>query len=147
MSQHHKTRINLNLGSSSLLLIFVVLSLVSFSVLSLSTALSDKALTDKTTDRTISYYSACNIAQDSIKEYDDAFYEIFCNTSDESAYIKGCNEILAPIMIPVSDYHSLQVIVEPNYPASENDPFLKIVSFQVVLTSEPNLDFSINVIK
>ena len=75
-------RVNLNLGTSSLLLIFVVLSLVSFAVLSLSSALSDKKLTDKAVD----------------KEYMD----IYSSSSDEATYIEKCKSLDSTILIPVT---------------------------------------------
>ena len=42
-----KTGMSVSIGSSTMLLIFVVISLVSFSVLSLSSAITDKKFTEK----------------------------------------------------------------------------------------------------
>lgn len=147
MLNHQKTRINLNLGSSSLLLIFVVLSLVSFSVLSLSTALADKSLTQKNVDKSTNYYSACDAAQKYLEEYDNRFIEVYKTCKNKEEYVSSCEALFSPIIIPVSEYHSLQVIIVPNYPENENDSFYKITSWQTVISSEPNIDFSVNVIK
>ena len=54
---------NMNIGASSLLLIFIVLSLITFAVLSLSSALSDKQLMSDTIENTTEYYEACNNAE------------------------------------------------------------------------------------
>lgn len=160
---HKNNRVNLNLGSSSLLLIFVVLSLVSFAVLSLSTALSDKNMTEKNLKRNIAYYDACNTAQDMLKEIDDVFYIIYNSAADEDSYIREClssefsfNSVLVsdednkPIslsfMIPVGDYQSLQVIVRPSYPPDGNE-YYSIDSWKLVTTSQPSIDFSVNVIR
>ena len=140
-------RVNLNLGTSSLLLIFVVLSLVSFAVLSLSSALSDKKLTDKTVNRNIAYYEACNLAQEKIAQLDNSFVEAYRSSSDADSYYKACETIDTDILIPVSDYQGLHVVVEPNYPVNDEDRFCNIVSWKLIYTSEPKIDFSINVVK
>ena len=141
---HH---VNLNLGTSSLLLIFVVLSLVSFAVLSLSSALSDKKLTDKTIDKNVSYYNACNLAQEELAELDNKLTDIYSSSSDEASYLSACEELDTDILIPVTEYQGLEVKVTPNYPASDDDVFYNITSWKLVYTSEPQIDFSIHVMK
>lgn len=141
---HH---VNLNLGTSSLLLIFVVLSLVSFAVLSLSSALSDKKLTDKTVDKNVSYYNACNLAQEELAELDNKLTDIYSSSSDEASYLSACEELDTDILIPVTEYQGLEVKVTPNYPASDDDVFYNITSWKLVYTSEPQIDFSIHVMK
>ena len=46
-----------NIGSSTMLLIFVIISLVSFSVLSLSSAITDKKFTENIRQKNITYYN------------------------------------------------------------------------------------------
>ena len=60
----------MNIGTSSILLVFVILCLVSFATLSLSSALADRNLSDKATEKTLSYYKAQNLAQMKIAETD-----------------------------------------------------------------------------
>ena len=139
--------VNLNLGTSSLLLIFVVLSLVSFAVLSLSSALSDKKLTDKTVDKNVSYYSACNEAYEKLADLDKKLIDIYKASSDEAAYLKACEDLDLEMTIPVTEYQGLEVKVIPNYPLSNEDTFYSISSWKLIHTSEPKLDFSINVMK
>ena len=139
--------VNLNLGTSSLLLIFVVLSLVSFAVLSLSSALSDKKHTDKTVDKNVSYYSACNEAYEKLADLDKKLIDIYKASSDEASYLKACEELDLEMTIPVTEYQGLEVKVIPNYPLSDEDTFYSIRSWKLIHTSEPKLDFSINVMK
>ncbi len=139
--------VNLNLGTSSLLLIFVVLSLVSFAVLSLSSALSDKKLTDKTVEKNVSYYEACNEAYEKLADLDKKLIDIYKTSTDEASYIKACEDLDLEMIIPVTEYQGLEVKVTPNYPTSDNDVFYSITAWKLIHTSEPKLDFSINVMK
>ena len=139
--------VNLNLGTSSLLLIFVVLSLVSFAVLSLSSALSDKKLTDKTVEKNVSYYEACNEAYEKLADLDKKLIDIYKTSTDEASYLKACEDLDLEMIIPVTEYQGLEVKVTPNYPTSDNDVFYSITSWKLIHTSEPKLDFSINVMK
>ena len=146
---HKSNRVNLNLGSSSLLLIFVVLSLVSFAVLSLSSALSDKSMAQKNLDRNIAYYDACNIAQEELEVIDNKLYEIYLDSADENEYMSKYLEtgIETSYIIPVSEYQGLQVVITPTYPVDSDDTLFEITDWKLVYTAEPNIDFSVNVIK
>ena len=140
-------RVNLNLGTSSLLLIFVVLSLVSFAVLSLSSALSDKKLTDKAVDKNVAYYEACNKAQEMLSIIDKEYMDIYDSSSDEATYIEKCKSLDSTILIPVTEYQGLEVTVEPSYPVSDTDGFFKINSWKLVYISQPEIDFHVDVVK
>ena len=67
-----KKRGGIHVGVSSLLLIFLVLALVSFAVLSLASAVSDLTLSRRYAERTAGYYNACIQAQDFIAEAERA---------------------------------------------------------------------------
>lgn len=140
-------RVNLNLGTSSLLLIFVVLSLVSFAALSLSSALSDKKLSDKTVEKNTAYYDACNKAQEQLSVIDSLLCDIYLSTDDADSYYEKCESLDLSILIPTYDYQGLEVIVKPNYPVEPDDPFYYITSWKLVYTSEPEIDFSVDVVK
>ena len=60
----------MNVVTSSILLIFVTLCLVSFATLSLVSANADRKLSTKVADRTVAYYNACNKAEESIASID-----------------------------------------------------------------------------
>ena len=54
----------MNIGSASILLVFVILCLVSFAVLSIVSANADSRLSTRVLERTTAYYDACNQADD-----------------------------------------------------------------------------------
>ncbi|MGL6294020.1 hypothetical protein, partial [Eubacterium aggregans] len=53
----------MNVGTSSFLVIFTVLALVTFAVLSVSSTNADKQLSDKVLESTTAYYQAENQAE------------------------------------------------------------------------------------
>ena len=59
-----------NIGTSLLLVIFLVLCLSVFAVLSLSTAQSDYNLTLQQAEHTSAYYTACSKAEEKLKKID-----------------------------------------------------------------------------
>ena len=63
-----KKRSGIHVGISSLLLIFLILCLVSFAVLSLASATADLKLSRRYALRTRSYYEACCDAEDFLAE-------------------------------------------------------------------------------
>ena len=68
-------KIGMNVGFISLLMIFMVLCLTVFVVLSLTSAAADKSLTDRTGDTAIAYYSAQNRFQSFLSDLDLFLWE------------------------------------------------------------------------
>lgn len=69
MKESHKSNKNapfLNIGSASLLVVFLVLCLVIFAVLTLTSAQSDYRFSERLADRRTAYYTACNQAEEQI---------------------------------------------------------------------------------
>ena len=62
----------MNIGSASILLVFVILCLVSFAVLSIVSANADSKLSARVLERTTAYYAACNQAEEQIASLDAA---------------------------------------------------------------------------
>lgn len=61
-----------NIGSSSLLIIFLILSLVTFAILSLSGAKSDYSFSQRLADHKTAYYEASNQAERILGQIDEA---------------------------------------------------------------------------
>ena len=78
----------LTAGTSTLLLIFVSLCLLTFAVLSLLSARADRNLSRKIADRTTAYYEACNQAENRIGEIDGILEKIWKNTEGEEMYFQ-----------------------------------------------------------
>ena len=138
--------ININLGISSILLIFFVLSMVSFAVLSLSSALSDKKLTEKTVLKNTTYYDACNRMQYMLADLDKEYMDYYADSSSEQEYINACTASTT-LTVDVSEYQQLVVTVTPTYPVNDDDHLYEIESWKLVYNHEPDIDFSIPVIK
>lgn len=78
----------LTAGTSTLLLIFLSLCLLTFAVLSLLSARADRNLSRKAADRTTAYYEACNQAENRIGEIDGILEKIWKNTEGEEMYFQ-----------------------------------------------------------
>ena len=126
---------NLNIGTSSLLLIFIVLSLVSFAVLSLSSALTDKKLTQSNLDRTRSYYEACNMAENKLKEIDGKLYEEYQKTGEIPGYIDE-------MTFAINNTQELYVKISTHEPGDDNS-MIDVVKWKVENVTEPVIDDSI----
>ena len=85
-----------NIGSSSLILIFIVLCLVTFSVLSLGNAKREDALSQRSADSVKEYYRA------------DAEGEAFLQMADQ-ALLKGDKDSLAPYLQSASGTYCTDV--------------------------------------
>lgn len=59
----------MNVGISLLILIFITLSLLAFSVLSLENAVADRRLSEKAAEHTSDYYAAVGRVQERLAEY------------------------------------------------------------------------------
>lgn len=121
----------MNIGSSSIMLIFVILCLISFAVLSIVSAHADSKLTQKVLARTTAYYEACNSAEAALAGVDSTLQNIYASTANEEEYFKtvGHNKSYA---IPISDLQTLQVTIEILYPANDDDLFYRITNWQVI---------------
>ena len=79
----------LTTGTSTLLLIFVSLCLLTFAVLSFLSARADQNLSRKTAERTSAYYETCNQAEDRLGETDRMLEKIWQETANEKAYFQA----------------------------------------------------------
>ena len=123
----------MNIGSASILLIFVILCLVSFATLSIVSAHADHRLSQKVLDRTSAYYAACNEAERSLAGVDNTLREIYAASENEDVYFETVGHSKSYI-IPISDLQTLQVTIEILYPLDDADTFYRITSWNVINT-------------
>ena len=128
-----------NVGSSSILLIFVILCLVSFATLSIVSANADAKLSNRVAERTTAYYEACNQAERSIASLDRTLAEVYASTLDEDDYFSAVGHYQS-YEIDISNIQTLHVAVDILYPQTEGGPFYRITSWQVI-TSTDVLEF------
>lgn len=135
-SPKKKQIFGMNIGSSSIMLIFVILCLISFAVLSIVSAHADSKLTRKVLERTTAYYEACNEAETALAGVDNTLQNIYASSANEEDYFKtvGHNKSYA---IPISDLQTLQVTIEILYPVNDDDTFYRITNWQVITSDAP----------
>lgn len=134
-----KKSMGVNIGSSSILLIFVILCLVSFATLSIVSANADYKLGQKILTRTTAYYEACNQAEKSIAAIDRTLWQVYETAADEEEYFATVGYEKS-YLIPISDLQNLSIRIEILYPAQSGDSCYRIENWQVVNTEQLEYD-------
>lgn len=137
---------NGGIGSSSILVIFVILCLVSFAALSIVSANADYKLSTKISARTTAYYAAVNQLEYELAQLDVLLQQTYENSSSITDYFDTVGEETS-FLIPVSDLQSLEVTVQILYPDSPEDSFYQILSRKILTTKELDYDSTLPVIK
>lgn len=125
---------NLNIGTSSLLLIFIVLSLVSFAVLSLSSAITDRNSVDQTIQHSNDYYAACNNAEHQLAELNTAL----ANSYNQGKMSFGSHNF----EVTINDNQVLEISIETHDP-DEQGYFYTVTKWKVVNVNVPAPDTNI----
>lgn len=143
-----KKRYGLNIGTSSILIIIVILCLVCFSGLSITSANADYRLSKRLADRTTAYYDACNQAQSSLCMISEALKDLYQESSSKEDYENKIKRSLQDLFIfsyPINENQILQVSVSPLYPDTAEGDFIEITGWQVINLTTPELDNSLPV--
>lgn len=90
-----KSRIGLNIGTSSILLVFVLLCMVTFAALSFVSANADYKLSQSLETRTTRYYTVSNTAEQRLSEIEDILAEVKSRSADFESYKPQAAEALA----------------------------------------------------
>ncbi|MCR5596354.1 MAG: hypothetical protein K6G12_10920 [Lachnospiraceae bacterium] len=122
-----------NVGTSSLLLVFVVMCLVSFATLATVSARADEKLNTKIVERSESYYNACNEAEERLKGIDATLKKLYDSGLDKDEYFEQAGENIE-FAIPVSDVQTLNINVEVSYPEADGDTFYKVTKWKLETT-------------
>lgn len=135
-----------NIGSSSLLVVFLTLCLVTFAVLSLSSARSDYTFSEKLSQRRTAYYEASNRAEDILDAVDAALSSsegreakleaVRALSSEEYPELSeaSLSEDAVSWQVPVSDQQTLQVTL------SLTEDSYEIQAWQLVTTAQWEAD-------
>ena len=133
----------INIGTSSILVTFVLLALVTFAALSYMSARSDYILSREAADRTASYYDANRMAEiylanieallskhlsssDSRQAYYDGVDALFAD-NDKIDVAEGPNgEKMLSYSIAVTNGQNLYVTLDVHYPDVEDDSLFKV---------------------
>lgn len=135
----------MNVGTSSILLIFVTLCLVSFATLSLVSANADRKLSVKVAERTAAYYDACNRAEQSIASVDTTLKQVYSQVATESEYFAQVGHSKS-YAIPISDLQTLSVQLTILYPQDSHGAYYQITTWKIITTGELDYDDKLHVI-
>lgn len=123
-----------NIGSSSLLVIFLILCLVTFAILSLSSARSDYSFSEKMASHKQEYYKASERAEIVVSEIDEILYNI-SNENDLTGQSKlisksdsseGISEYLTAVSAALSEVQIEEIPLQLEQLQTDG-----MVSFQV----------------
>ena len=134
----HSTKqnsVHINIGSSSILLVFVILCLIAFATLSIVSANADAKLSNKVAERTTAYYEAHNEAIATIATVHQELVLIYSQAEDEADYFNRAG-YEKNYEFPISDLQSLSVKLNVLYPENKEGPFYEILTFKVVTTDD-----------
>ena len=131
-SDHSSGRSVISIGTTTIVLIFVLLCLLTFSVLSLVSARANMRLSQKSADRTTAYYEAENKSNDILMQVSDSI-EKNLSVSDQETFLERMQTDLdGTYGITFPDDHTLTWTV----PLSRNQ-YLKA---EVLLSFQPFSD-------
>lgn len=126
----------MNVGTASILLIFAVLSLISFATLAFVNSRADYKLSNNLAERQIQYYEACHKG--------NAFV-----AAVNSGYTEGLQDGIIKKNIPLTDNQSLDITLfsdNANNSANFTDNY-SIIQWQVVNNADNDYDYTLPVFK
>lgn len=158
MKKKHSSFINI--GFSSIVMVFIMICLVTFATLSVLTAHSDYRLSQKMAEKTNAYYQADAIARNMAENIDKELYQIYLISSSVDAFYHAISaadfsgnapeqvtdlalevtEETAAISyaVPVSEVQTLHVSLKINYPFAKSECFSTITRWQTVTENAPD---------
>ncbi len=152
----------INIGSSSILMIFVLLCLVTFSALSLVSANADYKLTEKTAESVSGYYEADAKAETLLASIDEKLINMAKDTAaggqfraetfskalsglDGVTVTQRDGKVLIGFQVKIDDRRALQVSLQPAFPLQNAEKRYTVTSWQVIQTAEWESDDTLTV--
>ncbi len=147
-------KLTMNIGIISFIIVFVILCLVTFAVLSLVSANSNLNMTNKSIEHTTEYYKISSKGEETLEKIDDKLYEIYQKSSSAKEYYDRLGVLTEEFSdLTVSDRLirfsitenelKLTVEIEATYPG---ETLYKLKSHKVLPSSEWNPDQSIDIL-
>ena len=138
-----------NIGSVSLLMVFIILCLVTFATLSLSSAAGDYKYSKDIAGHNTEYYNACNEAERKLKEIDGILETAYKNSSDD--YVVDAAALLTTLQGITTDFSAdepqltfdekinedkaLKIVLTLNNSDKLSGGFYRITSWQEISTA------------
>lgn len=120
----------INIGTSSILVTFVLLALVTFAALSYMSARSDYVLSKEAADRTASYYDANRMAEIYLANIEALLSKHLSSCTSREEYFDGVEKLF-------SDNEKIEV--------SDGRNGSKLLSYSIAVTSGQNLNVGLTV--
>lgn len=79
-------KLTMNIGIISFMVVFIILCLVTFAILSLSSAYSNLNTTNKSIEHMNQYYELSSQGEMFLKDIDDSLYQLYQKTSTKNEY-------------------------------------------------------------
>lgn len=136
-----KKRSIFSIGATTIVLIFVLLCLLTFSVLSLVSAQANMRMSQKSADHTTAYYAAENTANEILSEVVQCIQKHLNSTNAEEFYtavrseLEGTHGITFPEskqltwQVPVNENQSLHVTLALSFEPLSNGEHYQIISW------------------
>ena len=157
MDQNKPKKSNISTGTTSIVLIFVLLSMLTFSVLSLISAQANLRLSRLSAERTTAYYEAENAANDVLLRVNAVLEEARSAAEDEAAFyamvqselfndetVEIADESHLTWQVPLGDNQVLAVELAVSYEPTAQGRHYTIASWQAVSGYDWNPDHSLN---
>lgn len=151
-----------NIGSVSLLMIFIILCMFTFAALSLSTAASDYHSAQTLADHTTAYYEASDKAEQKLADVDRILKDCYLSSESADSYYQlvkkqlGITDTATPLIYSyqtnINKSQKLTVQIRITYPEAADTSdlgsgFYQIVSWKTVSSTDWNADNSIKLIQ
>lgn len=130
-----------NIGTASILTVFVVLCMVAFSLLSYMNARKDADFNQQLKEKTDAYYAASSQAYEKIAMIDQELLKAWQNKTLDSM------EPTYSFSVPVDDTHVLEVELTVYHPQDNEGSLYRITRFQEVSTSSWDGDENLNLMQ
>jgi len=156
-----------NIGASSLLVIFLILCLVTFAILTLTSAKSDADFAEKLAHHKTNYYVACNTAESTLDEIDAVLADAW-QLSDTAAVFTEIETQLTALnsreqlqlsmdftqseptvsyAVAIDDKQNLCVTLTLAAAPAKGEAYYRISQWQVQSSGEWNGDQTLNLMK
>lgn len=152
-----------NIGTVSLLMIFIILCMVTFAALSLSSAAADHRFSQKMADHSREYYDASGKAEAKLAEIDDVLDGAYQNGMSDDDYYQQIRENYPDIsqeftkekplisyQVDMNDsqavFVQLKILPPTEIESTGSNSYYKIITWKEISTKEWKGDNSIKLI-
>lgn len=142
------------IGASSIIMIFIVLSLTTLGVLSFASARSDLILTERRQSQVESYYNSVSLAQQMIAQIDSALLKAAATPETFEEAVGAIGEIDSLITVdgmqisfqlPVGETQSLAITLDVHAPGGDAGRY-SLSKHQLIYSADWEADNSIHLL-